>query len=304
MKEFRPHNILCAVDLGPTTANVLAWAARLAAAFCGLLDVVHAHWWELPDYFTATQMERLLAEIRRARKKLEEELRKLVAETAGDGVPAQVHVIEAPPVNAILERAKQWPADLVVVGSHGRTGLARFVLGSVSESVLHHSTVPTLVGRNQPPASDGRLLCPVTLTPESLVALGAAAEIARKLQAELAVLHVVEADGADLKAEHDRLCAAVPESVRQQCTLQEQVRSGRPAEQIVLAARELKTDLIVLAAARRQFLEWTALGVTTDRILRYSPCSVLVLPPETDAALPSPEPESGGSQARQNPPGR
>jgi nucleotide-binding universal stress UspA family protein len=300
MEAFRPRNILCAVDLGPTTPNVLAWAGRLATIFGGQLDILHAHGWELPEYFTATQMEQLLAEIRRARKKLEEHLSKLAKDATGGRIAVRVHVVEAPPVDAILERAKQWPADLVVVGSHGRTGLARFVLGSVSESILHHSSVPTLVVRNQPPASGARLLCPVTLTPESLGALEIAAEVAQKLQAELDVLHVVEADGADLQAERARLCEAVPESARQRCTLREQVRSGRPAEQIVLAAREIKADLIVLAAARRSFLEWTALGITTDRILRYSPCSVLVLPSAaTDPGTPSPGLKAKRSQGAQ-----
>ncbi len=50
---------------------------------------------------------------------------------------------------AIIEEATRWPAELIVMGTHGRTGLVRLVLGSVAEGVVHLASVPVLLIRSQ-----------------------------------------------------------------------------------------------------------------------------------------------------------
>lgn len=69
----------------------------------------------------------------------------IAAQATAAGVDRQSRVIEAHPVAAILQAAKETHADLIVMGTHGRTGVERIVLGSVAESVLREATVPVLL---------------------------------------------------------------------------------------------------------------------------------------------------------------
>jgi nucleotide-binding universal stress UspA family protein len=152
------------------------------------------------------------------------------------------------------------------------------MLGSVSENVVRQVDVPTLVVRGAPPAEGAQVLCPVLLSPRSLRYVELAAAVTEAMGGKLEVLHAVESEDADVGAAQARLCDFVPKSARERCEIRETVRSGNAAEQIVLASRELHSDLIVIAAEHRPFLELTAWGSTTEHVLRHSPCSVLVLP--------------------------
>ncbi|MDX2004527.1 MAG: universal stress protein [Meiothermus sp.] len=72
---------------------------------------------------------------------------KAVQMAAEAGVGAEARLVEGRPVDVILEAAKD--ADLIVMGTHGRSGLDRFMLGSVTESVLHKASKPVLVMRSR-----------------------------------------------------------------------------------------------------------------------------------------------------------
>jgi len=68
------------------------------------------------------------------------------------GLSIKTKLIDAPPVSGISEYARHMRADMIVVGSHGRSGLPRLLLGSVAEGLMRHATVPVLVVRTPPPA--------------------------------------------------------------------------------------------------------------------------------------------------------
>jgi nucleotide-binding universal stress UspA family protein len=76
------------------------------------------------------------------------------AKTLADaGFAVTTAIEEGVAKSVIVDAACRWPADLVVVGSHGRTGLARFLLGSVSEGVARYSPCSVLIVRTRPQAS-------------------------------------------------------------------------------------------------------------------------------------------------------
>lgn len=77
----------------------------------------------------------------------QEALEKARQAAQGMGIAAETKLVEGKPVEAILEEAKNH--DLIVMGTHGRSGLDRFMLGSVTEGVLHHCEKPVLVLRNK-----------------------------------------------------------------------------------------------------------------------------------------------------------
>lgn len=132
---------------------------------------------------------------------LEESLQALAAR-----VKARLHMARGNPAEEILNRAESIQADLVVMGTHGRRGISRWLIGSVADKVMRHAVCPVLLVR---PPSDldpqaleralagdypryPRLLVPLDGTPASEVGLGPACWLARHDQSELSLLRVLD----------------------------------------------------------------------------------------------------------------
>ncbi|MGE5204414.1 MAG: universal stress protein [Chlamydiota bacterium] len=286
MAEFAPKTILCPVDLSPASAAVLSWARLLAQVFTARVEVLHASWSEPPRYFLEDQVGRLAAEEKSEIEKLRRSLQQAARKALGSKTNFEVLVRPGHAVQVILEHARRHHPDLIVMGSHGHSGVARLLLGSVAENVVREADVPMLIVRGEPlppeQASLRRVLCPVETSQESRDCAHLAASTAKALGAELQVMQAIEDGAADEQA-RQRLCSWFPQDARRQCSVSEVVRHGNPAEQIILFAREHAVDLIVLGAEPHHFLEFSALGRTAERVMRHSPCSVLLLTgqPET-----------------------
>lgn len=279
MTPFAPKQILCAVDLGPASPVVLGWARLFAGAFGASVDVLHADWNEPPLYFTVAQIEAIKAESEKRNATLLKELAGLTRETFGPQAELRVKVVEGHPVPVLREQVKAHQPDLLILGSHGRSGAARLMMGSVAENIVRESPCPALVVRGtEAPTKLRRILCPVSFTETGHRCLEASAALAATFHAPLDVLHAAEEPGLRPEQVHDQLCKWVPGEARSRCQITEVVRHGNAAEQIILHAREHPVDLIVLGAEHRPLLELTTLGTTTERVMRHSPCSVLVLP--------------------------
>jgi nucleotide-binding universal stress UspA family protein len=280
MNAIAPKQILCAVDLGSSSGLVAGWARLFADAFHARVELLHADWFEPPRYFTPAQIQALTDEAVQRKAKLVEELGRVGAEAFGPRAEFAASVIEGHPIPVLRDYLKTRSPDLVVLGSHGRSGVARLMLGSVAENVVRESGCPALVARGaeSAPVSIGRILCPVTLTESGRRCLETSTALAAAFGARLDVLHAAEHPEARAEEIHQQLCAWVPREARQHCQITEIVRRGNAAEQIILHAREQAVDLIVLSAEHKPLLEITTLGTTTERVVRHSPCSVLVLP--------------------------
>jgi nucleotide-binding universal stress UspA family protein len=279
---FAPKSILCPLDLSAASRGVLAWAGLFAETYHSKLELLHAAWTEYPSYFLPSQAPQLEAEVRENRAVLTDNLAKLAAETLGHDTSPEIVVLEGHPIEKIMDRATLRKPDLIVMGSHGRSGITRLRLGSVAENVVRASLAPTLVVRavadGPRPPRITRILCPVNFTESARGCLKASAEIARDFGARLLVMHAAEDKNADLKAAREQFCQWMPSEVRSNCDLVEVIRQGDAAEQILLAAREHGVDLIMLGAQPRRLFEFTILGSTTERVVRHADSAVLVVP--------------------------
>jgi nucleotide-binding universal stress UspA family protein len=282
MSEFLPKKILCAVDLSEASRAVLGWARLFAESFGADIEVVHADWADLPRYFTPAQAGALAGEEQQRRAALESELARMARETLGTRARFTTKVLEGHPVPALEAYVATARPDLIVMGSHGRSGVSRLRLGSVAENIARQAACPTLIvkvleqGATSPKVE--RLLCPVSFTELARQCLDVSSAVAAQFKAKVVAIHAVEESAGDAAKTRARLCEFVPGEVRRRCELVEVVREGSAAEQIVLKAREHATDLIVIGAEHQPFLEFTTLGTTTERVMRHSPCSVLVIP--------------------------
>ena len=143
--------ILVGVDGSETSLLGLNEAIQLAKATKGKLLLVHV----VNEMISAeiVAYEKVLESLRQGGTEI---LEKAVAQVRGSEVACEHKLLEAlgeRPADLIVKEAKAWPADLIVLGTHGRKGLKRLALGSDAELVLRMSPVPLLLVRNQPEAS-------------------------------------------------------------------------------------------------------------------------------------------------------
>lgn len=281
MSQFPPKSILCPLDLSSASSKVLRWAGLLAASYNARLQILHAEWAEYPRYFLPSQAEELAAAAERARRTIGDELERLVNETISAETAYEVTILEGHPAERILEYAEQQRPDLIVMGSHGRSGFARMRLGSVAENVVQQTSIPTLVvrapGGKPAPRKISSVLCPVTFDEHADQGILISAALASTTGAHLIVMHVEEG-GLSSDGIEKQLCDLVPNNVKGHCEVIEVIRHGNAAEQILLVTREHDADIITLTARHRRFLDVTVIGNTTEKVMRHADSAVLVLP--------------------------
>lgn len=299
----RPHTILFAAD----------FSARSRAAFdvaCGLADeagsrVVVLHAIEpgpVPEPTTSFAELGLMADAEDEaglsyRDRLEARLRRFYVPRRP--IEAEYFVVAGVPADVVLRAADDVGADLIVLGTHGRTGLKRLLAGSVAEAVLRRARRPVLALSSPDTATSregpGVILHPTDFSTAAQDATRAARALARDRGARLVLLHVVAGevipssvsltlmaldtgrealetlrtglDGPDLK---------FPVEVRQ--------LRGDPADTVLRVAREEKADLVVMGSHGRSGLGRLLAGSVAEGVLREAPCPVLIVKPA------SPEP--------------
>lgn len=275
------RTILCPIDFSKHSAAAIRYARSVAACARARVVVFHAHRFEPPAYFTQAQMEELARQWAAAIEPARDAVQTFVEEQAGQGTwDYEVVIREAPPAEGILEVAAETGADLIVMGTHGRTGLGRLLLGSIAEQVLHASTLPTLLVRPKPGVEAPtpkveHILCPVDNSPASRRALELATWLAHCAGATVTALHVEQAGVA---GGIEDLCSWIPAEERARCEVRELLRVGDPREEVVRASRELNADLLVIGMRRKRLADRTVIGSTTPAVVRAVDCPVLVVP--------------------------
>jgi nucleotide-binding universal stress UspA family protein len=236
-------------------------------------------------------------------QRLRDDLRAFAAAEAALGVAFDVDVRQGFPASEIDAHAREMPADLIVLGTHGRSGVERLVLGSVAERVLRRAPCPVLtVPAGLPdavPASAPvfkRIICPIDFSEASMLALEYALSMARESDGHLTVLHVAPlsleppmfevADPemsiaefrrrttADLEA---RLRATVPADAGDYCQIDTMMTSGHAGKEVVRVAGEGHSDLIVMGVRGRGAVDLALFGSTAQHVVRAASCPVLTI---------------------------
>jgi nucleotide-binding universal stress UspA family protein len=208
------------------------------------------------------------------------------------------------PVGLILDRAANLPANLIVMGTHGTSGFQHLILGSVAEKVLRRAPCPVLTVPPRAHATSRlpfeHLLCAVDFSDPSLEAVRSALSLAQESGARLTLLHVVEwpweeppspmpgelpfEQGAALSefrrymeaSATTRLESLIPPSVsRSQVTVR--IENGKPYVQVLAAAAQERSDLIIVGVHGRNPIDMALFGSTTNQIVRRATCPVLTL---------------------------
>lgn len=233
----------------------------------------------------------------------EQRLRETEAIAEGDeGDDIRSAVVRGPPWKApsagILEYATEHEADLIVMGTHGRTGVGRVLLGSVAEQVVRNADVPVLaVPETDRDAGDyERVLVPTDGSEHAAAALDHALSIARTYGGSVHVLFVVDFGAVATASElgpHPQLADALRlrgesttdslgERVRDAgLDVVTEVREGMPSRDILEYADAHDIDLIAMGTHGRTGLDRVLLGSTTARVVRRADRPVLTVTPAT-----------------------
>lgn len=291
MTALAAQRILVPTDVSDFGIAALQWAGMIHRRTGAEVTLLHAS----PRYLPFDIIEGPAAWALQARPELRQRLETELREYAAKHLP-EIHtntlVVDDAPAPAILDTAREIDADLIVMATHGRSGWRRVLLGSVTESVVHHSDRQVLcVPPNSvrpAPGTVGRILCPVNFTPVGRQALEQAALIASLFDAELLVVHVVDHTDRDPDVEGG-FAAWIEPGVRKRCRYVHAVTRGDPAEETLRMAATTDADLIVLGLQHKFFADATVIGTTTERVIRFARRPVLaVVAPATAPRLAEP----------------
>lgn len=300
MRELLLRSILAATDLTEGSDGILHAAGRLALASRAGLHVLHAL--ESPAGGSPEHAPGSRPSFEDRIGEAVELLDEQIARTLPPGIPAaSQQVVLGSAHLAILDRARDVEADLIVLGPHLRHGRADDFLGTTADRVIRSSGAPCLVVRGDLRLPVRRVLVPMDLTEPSrgaldlalawAGALGTSAPEAGGLPTEIEVLHIVPAmplpydlalDRATVGPRpHEEVEAALAraEHGSSVAVREELVRGDSPEEEIVGYAEERPTDLLVLATHGRGALRRALLGSVASGVARRALCPVLLVPP-------------------------
>ncbi len=200
-----------------------------------------------------------------------------------------VHQGTAP--DCILSFAERHKTDFIVMGTHGRRGFDRLVLGSVTNRVMRKTTCPVLAVCNPPRDSVTgerhhlhRILFCTDFSENSEQAFNLALSARAEYDAELVVLHVLEESSGparrdeDLAAATGQLDKLIPPEERKALKIKMVVRTGKPYQKIIQLAQEAQIDMVAMGVHGRGALDVAVFGSTTYRVMQLGPCPVLAVP--------------------------
>ena len=248
-------NIVFATDFSNTAVAALPFAAQIAKSFGAKLYAVHA---KTPENYALPTTEvwpAANAEVEESTVELRRDLYNRFP-----SVESEVLIGEGSVWGVVEAVAEERKADLIVVGTSGRRGIGKFVLGSVAEEILRRARCPVLtVGPHTETkpleeAKFKKILYVTNFGEASVSAVAYAVEFAQEYQAHLTLLHVIEHPKVgELVRPHeleaaaiDHLRGLVPAYAELWCEPKALVLHGSPAEKILEAAEHEKADLIVM----------------------------------------------------------
>ena len=267
-------------------------AVRIANEHDAELVLVHS--WYIPpvafsgDYvYAADIVQTLTDDAQRALDNAVGEARKLGARRVTS------KMLNGLPWQQIIDAAQREPdLGLIVIGTHGRTGLSRVLLGSVAELVVRHAPCPVLTIRpGNEPRPYMHVLCPLDLSKPAREAMNLAAALVQPGGAGITLLHVLELPVSytgelpipdfhrDLDARSaallDRWTAELKAQVSVPVT--QRTRIGRPGAQILALLEDDRTfDLVVMGSHGHTGIERMLLGSVAEKVVRHARCPVVV----------------------------
>ena len=287
--------ILVPTDFSDAADAALADAKALSRLFGASLHVLHV--FEDP-YATGTFAPEVYAplppDVREGLlRDIEARLAERITDADRQQCQAATEIVTGPTAKKIVDYAVAHGVDLIAMGTHGRTGLAHLLLGSVAERVLRTAPCPVLTRRDTMHPTITRVLVPTDFSAASDAALDYARVVASRFNATVHLLHVVENStiigGMEPSAaDTPGVRSAMLEDARSRLSLRahpagvpavadSEVIFGVPEITIVEYARARDASLIVMGTHGRTGVAHLLMGSVAEKVVRTAPCPVLTV---------------------------
>jgi nucleotide-binding universal stress UspA family protein len=283
-----PKKILWATDFSSASKAALPHALALASHYASNLYVAHVISPEFIDFLPPEETE---TKIEQARKFTDEELEPLLEAARQRGISCQPLVGEGAIWDVLSDMIRQNETDLIIVGTHGRRGLGKLLVGSVAEEVFRMAPCAVLtVGpktseTSSPDVQLVHILYPVEFVPDTSPGAAYAVSLAEEYRARLTIMKVFE-EMAPSPEEKDQIQEPVHHWLDDHVPAESDLRPrtsfelgfGRASEAILKFARDRNVDLIVMNAQRTDPVLAAHLPETDTayRVVCTASCPVLI----------------------------
>jgi nucleotide-binding universal stress UspA family protein len=209
--EIGIHQVLSAIDFSPSSIKALNHAIEIARTYGAKFYLVHV---VSSMGYAMVGADALVAAVDTAAQGLRDLEDRLSRTGALAGLPHEMLVCQGDVWQQLKQVVKEQHIDLIVLGTHGKTGLRKLALGSVAESIFQHAMCPVLTVGPCVPADPplharlGHILYPTDLSPDSAKAAAYAVSLAREHGAQITILHVQEKGEGSHIGEHEQEFAA------------------------------------------------------------------------------------------------
>ena len=288
--------ILCPIDFSEFSVRAYRHALSLAEHYQAKLVAQHVvELWRHPSASFAASAG-LYEEFEQAlRESGSKQLQEFVKNHTHDEIQPELVVQQGIAPDSILTFAQAQKTDVIVMGTHGRRGFDRLMLGSVTDRVMRRAPCPVLAVGKQSldsmapdeerhhPRHLSRILFCTDFSENSERALNYAISATAEYDAELTLLHVLEGVSSPVKAEEamaaagERLDKLIPREGRKTLKIKTAVRIGKPYWQIIQLALEAQIDLVTMGVHGRGELDLAVFGSTTYRVMQLGSCPVLAV---------------------------
>ncbi len=288
--------ILCPIDFSEFSVTAYHHALSLADHYQAQLVAQHiVELWRYPSASFAASAG-LYAEFRQALQESGmKQLQEFVKNHTHNEIQPELIVHEGIAPDSILSFAHAHKTDVIVMGTHGRRGYDRLMLGSVTDRVMRTAPCPVLAVSKPPHDSVAagkerghvhhlsRILFCADFSENSERALNYAISATAEYDAELTLLHVLEGVPSPAKTEEaiaaatERLDKLIPPEGRKNVKIKTAVRIGKPYWQIIQLALEAQIDLVTMGVRGRGALDLAVFGSTTYRVIQLGSCPVLAV---------------------------
>ena len=292
--------VLCPVDFSESSRHAMEDAVVIARRYKASITALHVYSPLFMPVPGLPALEERASGVELTR--VQAETAAWIASTGSHGVTVDVLVEAGQPARHIIETATALDADLIVMGTHGASGVEHLVLGSVTEKVLRKASCPVLTVPPHALATStlpfSRLICAVDFSDSSLAALDLAFSLVEESDAALTMVHVIEWPWAEPPAPvfqelppgqaaalaeyrryvetsaNTRLKGLVADSLRDRRAVTTRVAHGKSYVEILRLAAEDRVDLIVMGVHGRHAAD-LLFGSTTNQVVRRATCPVL-----------------------------
>ena len=282
--------VLIASDLSEASDEAMQQGVQMAAGgevgLCHVMAELGTHALWAQDYEDDVNKQLSL------QPRVAEALRSQYGKLFPSGPAPEVFIELGSDYDQILHRAEAFRADLIALGTHGKKGLRRWLLGSVADQVVRAAHCDVLIARK---SREGSLLAATDLTEPGLPAIEAASREAKRRKRPLVVMHAMEMpregdaamgllgalpalDPPEVRESKRALARGIIESALSRCHAEGQIiiANDDALDETLELASTLPTELIIVGTHGRSGLARVVLGSRASRIIEKAPCSVLV----------------------------